>query len=89
MAEHLLSVEKAWLLSQIGTLVIFTFRFRLAHFGGLGLIVDCDDDVMDEVRPQSDGWFCPITLFPRLAKMEFLLLATSPRIRQDAKGTRG
>lgn len=32
MAHHMLSVEKAWLLSQIG------------------LIPDCDDDVMDEVR---------------------------------------
>jgi hypothetical protein len=32
MARHMLSVEKAWLLSQIG------------------LIPDCDDDVMDEVR---------------------------------------
>lgn len=31
MAKHLLDVEKAWLLSQIG------------------LIPDCDDDVMDEV----------------------------------------
>ena len=32
-AKHMLAVEKAWLLSQIG------------------LIPDCDDDVMDEVRP--------------------------------------
>lgn len=32
MAHHMLSIEKAWLLSQIG------------------LIPDCDDDVMDEVR---------------------------------------
>ena len=32
MANHMLNVEKAWLLSQIG------------------LIPDCDDDVMDEVR---------------------------------------
>ena len=32
-AEHMLAVEKAWLLSQIG------------------LIEDCDDDVMDEVKP--------------------------------------
>lgn len=31
MAEHMLRVEKGWLLSQIG------------------LIPDCDDDVMDEV----------------------------------------
>lgn len=33
-AKHMLQVEKAWLLSQIG------------------LIQDCDDDVMDEVRYQ-------------------------------------
>ena len=32
MANHMLNVEKAWLLSQIG------------------LIPDCGDDVMDEVR---------------------------------------
>lgn len=43
-ARHLLAVEKAWLLSQIG------------------LIPDCDDDVMDEVcaplaplPPRADG----------------------------------
>lgn len=35
MARHMLSIEKAWLLSQIG------------------LIPDCDDDVMDEVRVVS------------------------------------
>ena len=32
MANHLITVERGWLLSRIG------------------LIVDCDDDVMDEVR---------------------------------------
>ncbi|KII95658.1 hypothetical protein PLICRDRAFT_129563 [Plicaturopsis crispa FD-325 SS-3] len=38
MAMHLLSVEKAWLLSQIG------------------LIPDCDDDVMDEQKWSSCSW---------------------------------
>ncbi|EEB87187.1 hypothetical protein MPER_15565, partial [Moniliophthora perniciosa FA553] len=38
MADHLLKVEKAWLLSQIG------------------LIVDCDDDVMDEQKWSSCSW---------------------------------
>ncbi|TFK44895.1 hypothetical protein BDQ12DRAFT_621361 [Crucibulum laeve] len=38
MAQHLLSVEKAWLLSQIG------------------LIPDCDDDVMDEQKWSSCSW---------------------------------
>ncbi|KAI0753092.1 hypothetical protein C8Q80DRAFT_1267533 [Daedaleopsis nitida] len=37
-AEHLLAVEKAWLLSQIG------------------LIPDCDDDVMDEQKWSSCSW---------------------------------
>jgi len=38
MAKHLLEVEKAWLLSQIG------------------LIPDCDDDVMDEQKWSSCSW---------------------------------
>lgn len=38
MAHHMLKVEKAWLLSQIG------------------LIPDCDDDVMDEVRAPTCSW---------------------------------
>ncbi|KAJ7072653.1 hypothetical protein C8F01DRAFT_1206138 [Mycena amicta] len=38
MATHLLSVEKAWLRSQIG------------------LIPDCDDDVMDEQKWSSCSW---------------------------------
>ena len=37
-ARHLLTVEKAWLLSQIG------------------LIPDCDDDVMDEQKWSSCSW---------------------------------
>ena len=37
-AKHLLDVEKAWLLSQIG------------------LIPDCDDDVMDEQKWSSCSW---------------------------------
>lgn len=39
MAKHMLNVEKAWLLSQIG------------------LIPDCDDDVMDEVLLPTHGKF--------------------------------
>ncbi|KAF8891783.1 hypothetical protein BD779DRAFT_1670742 [Infundibulicybe gibba] len=38
MANHMLEVEKAWLLSQIG------------------LIPDCDDDVMDEQKWSSCSW---------------------------------
>ncbi|TFK73999.1 hypothetical protein BDN72DRAFT_760579 [Pluteus cervinus] len=38
MAEHLMAVEKGWLLSQIG------------------LIPDCDDDVMDEQKWSSCSW---------------------------------
>jgi len=59
MAKHLLEIEKAWLLSQIGQLTqfpyaVFFFHFPLnclvyASFEFAGLIPDCDDDVMDEV----------------------------------------
>lgn len=38
LANHMLRVEKAWLLSQIG------------------LIADCDDDVMDEQKWSSCSW---------------------------------
>lgn len=38
LARHLLRVEKAWLLSQIG------------------LIADCDDDVMDEQKWSACSW---------------------------------
>lgn len=38
LAQHMLRVEKAWLLSQIG------------------LIADCDDDVMDEQKWSSCSW---------------------------------
>lgn len=51
MANHLVQVEKAWLLSQIGTYVWYC-RYRhalLIRRSVLGLIPDCDDDVMDEV----------------------------------------
>ena len=41
-AQHMLQVEKAWLLSQIG------------------LIQDCDDDVMDEVCLE-ESWANPTT----------------------------
>ena len=37
-AKHMLAVEKAWLLSQVG------------------LIPDCDDDVMDEQKWSSCSW---------------------------------
>ena len=37
-AQHMLAIEKAWLLSQIG------------------LIANCDDDVMDEQKWSSGSW---------------------------------
>ena len=50
MANHLLQVEKAWLLSQIGAyipaVIDMLYSFRQSS---VGLIPDCDDDVMDEV----------------------------------------
>jgi hypothetical protein len=73
MAKHLLRVEKAWLLGQIG------------------LIPDCDDDVMDEVR------FAVALVFRlrirrlkvgQTAKMEFLFVAAFKRVCQNTTGTR-
>ena len=68
MARHLMTVEKGWLLSQIG------------------LIQDCDDDVMDEVR------LINIDIVHRrdtvIAKMELLFLVTPTRIRENQTGAR-
>ncbi|KAJ6624312.1 hypothetical protein B0H10DRAFT_2006782 [Mycena sp. CBHHK59/15] len=58
MAKHLLSVEKAWLLSQIG------------------LIPDCDDDVMDEQKWSSCSWLL-LREFVKLRKKQ-------ERIRDEA-----
>ncbi|KAF9469981.1 hypothetical protein BDZ94DRAFT_1243679 [Collybia nuda] len=55
MAKNLMSVEKAWLLSQIG------------------LIADCDDDVMDEQKWSSCSW---------------LLLEEFVKIRQEQERAR-
>jgi hypothetical protein len=52
----------------------------------IGLIQDCDDDVMDEVRPANIDavhWYDAM-----IAKMEFLLLATPTRICENQAGTR-
>lgn len=50
-ARRILNIEKEWLLSQIG---LWPF-LHVTSLGGInndneGLIPDCDDDVMDEVR---------------------------------------
>lgn len=50
-AEHMLSVEKEWLMSQIGR-CFFQPWFVLTDVFLQGLIADCDDDVMDEVTPK-------------------------------------
>lgn len=57
-AKHLLKVEKAWLLSQIG------------------LIEDCDDDVMDEVSVILSFGVNLLNLLNPEAKMELLFLAS-------------
>lgn len=49
MGKHLLEVEKAWLLSQIGEYWQTNLPLRRLTFLTEGLIPDCDDDVMDEV----------------------------------------
>ncbi|KAJ7099594.1 hypothetical protein B0H15DRAFT_920319 [Mycena belliarum] len=58
MARHLLSVEKAWLRSQIG------------------LIPDCDDDVMDEQKWSSCSWLL-LREFVRIRKEQ-------ERVRDEA-----
>lgn len=68
MARHLLTVEKGWLLSQIG------------------LIQDCDDDVMDEVGPVNIDAVHRCDAM--IAKMEFLFLVTPTRIRENQTGAR-
>jgi hypothetical protein len=52
----------------------------------IGLIQDCDDDVMDEVRPaiiNTVHWYDAM-----IAKMEFLLLVALTRICENQAGTR-
>ena len=52
MANRLLQEEKAWLLSQIGAYIPFVINLLfllIQQLSVLGLIPDCDDDVMDEV----------------------------------------
>ena len=51
-AKHMLAVEKAWLLSQIG------------------LIPDCDDDVMDEQKWSSCSWLLLRELVKRRKEAE-------------------
>ncbi|KDR75696.1 hypothetical protein GALMADRAFT_495888 [Galerina marginata CBS 339.88] len=58
MAKHLLDVEKAWLLSQIG------------------LIPDCDDDVMDEQKWSSCSWLL-LREFVKLRKEQRAAIAES------------
>ncbi|KAF8806546.1 hypothetical protein BYT27DRAFT_7233914 [Phlegmacium glaucopus] len=58
MAKHLLEVEKAWLLSQIG------------------LIPDCDDDVMDEQKWSSCSWLL-LREFVKIRKAQLVALAES------------
>ena len=54
----------------------------------IGLIVDCDDDVMDEVRAIPEPIFVSLDVYT-LAKMEFLFLAPLARVRKAEKGPRG
>ncbi|KAJ7125093.1 hypothetical protein C8R44DRAFT_782304 [Mycena epipterygia] len=61
MAKHVLSIEKAWLRSQIG------------------LIPDCDDDVMDEQKWSSCSWLL-LREFVKLRKEQ-------ERVRDEAIAT--
>ncbi|PPQ64938.1 hypothetical protein CVT26_015658 [Gymnopilus dilepis] len=64
MARHLLEVEKAWLLSQIG------------------LIADCDDDVMDEQKWSSCSWLL-LREFVKQREEQETALAESGRDAED------
>lgn len=48
-AKHLVAKEKEWLLSQTGAPSLLCYHCN-ATTNVAGLIPDCDDDVMDEVR---------------------------------------
>ena len=52
----------------------------------IGLIQDCDDDVMDEVRLPPSFAERVLTAGGRTAKMELLLVAALARVREDAAG---
>ena len=54
----------------------------------IGLIRDCDDDVMDEVRVISELAFVNINV-DIIAKMEFMLMASFARVRKAKEGARG
>lgn len=51
----------------------------------IGLITDCDDDVMDEVRTIPEPTFFGVNTY-LLAKMELLLLAPPARICEAEEG---
>jgi len=48
-AKHLVAKEKEWLLSQTGPSSFLCYHCNPTTYIA-GLIPDCDDDVMDEVR---------------------------------------
>ena len=52
----------------------------------IGLIEDCDDDVMDEVRTILEPRFANADVAYIIAKMEFLLLAPFTRVCQAEEG---
>jgi len=54
----------------------------------IGLIEDCDDDVMDEVRVIPQAALADINA-RILAKMELMLLASLARVREAEEGTGG
>lgn len=54
----------------------------------IGLIQDCDDDVMDEARIIHEPTFVNINI-NIIAKMEFMLVASLARVRETKEGAGG
>ena len=54
----------------------------------IGLIRDCDDDVVDEMRVIPELAFVNINV-DIIAKMEFMLMASLERVRKAKEGARG
>ena len=54
----------------------------------IGLIRDCDDDVMDEVRVIPELAFVNINV-GIIAELEFMLMASLARVRKAKEGARG
>jgi hypothetical protein len=89
MAKHMLAVEKGWILSRIGkpcSSVLKIFPLTVPE----GLIPDCDDDVMDEVRYLLAYFFIQLTPFfqQKWSSCSWLLLGEFVKMRRAQEKAR-